>query len=195
MLDQVLEVFHIVPDYDLSIMRDKQTLFDITTNVLNGMRELMSSSFIESFLFCIIGIAGSTLSSLIITSIYNRRVRLIADVVTVPSEKSKLDWIIKDKNICVVSEEIPDGYSSYDSYVILLNRGNQTLQMKDFSLNNPPHIVFVEGQLWRYIKDTDGDTNSDNGNNYLIKLLKPKYDDSTNVNDVKLLTRKKIRLM
>lgn len=35
MLDQVLETFHVVPDYDLSIMKDKQTLFDITTNILN----------------------------------------------------------------------------------------------------------------------------------------------------------------
>ena len=31
MLDQVLEVFKVIPDYDLSIMKDKQTLFDITT--------------------------------------------------------------------------------------------------------------------------------------------------------------------
>ncbi len=37
MLDQVLETFHVVPDYDLSIMKDKQTLFDITTNILNGI--------------------------------------------------------------------------------------------------------------------------------------------------------------
>ena len=37
MLDQVLEVFGVVPDYDLSIMKDKQTLFDITTNILNGI--------------------------------------------------------------------------------------------------------------------------------------------------------------
>ena len=35
MLDQVLETFNVVPDYDLSIMKDKQTLFDITTNILN----------------------------------------------------------------------------------------------------------------------------------------------------------------
>ena len=40
MLDQVLQVFDIVPDYDLSIMKDKQTLFDITTNVLNGCKEV-----------------------------------------------------------------------------------------------------------------------------------------------------------
>lgn len=37
MLDQVLETFHVVPDFDLSIMKDKQTLFDITTNILNGI--------------------------------------------------------------------------------------------------------------------------------------------------------------
>ena len=37
MLDQVLDVFKVVPDYDLSIMKDKQTLFDITTNILNGI--------------------------------------------------------------------------------------------------------------------------------------------------------------
>jgi UDP-N-acetylglucosamine 2-epimerase (non-hydrolysing) len=33
MLDQVLETFEVIPDYDLSIMKDKQTLFDITTNI------------------------------------------------------------------------------------------------------------------------------------------------------------------
>ena len=33
MLDQVLNAFGVVPDYDLSIMKDKQTLFDITTGI------------------------------------------------------------------------------------------------------------------------------------------------------------------
>ena len=37
MLDQVLDAFHVTPDYDLAIMKDKQTLFDITTNILNGI--------------------------------------------------------------------------------------------------------------------------------------------------------------
>lgn len=41
MLDQVLDAFHVVPDYDLSIMKDKQTLFDITTNILNGIGEVL----------------------------------------------------------------------------------------------------------------------------------------------------------
>ena len=37
MLDQVLAAFSVKPDYDLSVMKDKQTLFDITTNILNGI--------------------------------------------------------------------------------------------------------------------------------------------------------------
>lgn len=41
MLDQVLETFHVVPDYDLSIMKQKQTLFDITTNILNRIKEVL----------------------------------------------------------------------------------------------------------------------------------------------------------
>ena len=41
MLDQVLGVFHVVPDFDLSIMKDKQTLFDITTNILNRIKAVL----------------------------------------------------------------------------------------------------------------------------------------------------------
>ncbi len=41
MLDQVLTAFGVVPDYDLSIMKEKQTLFDITTNILNGMGQVL----------------------------------------------------------------------------------------------------------------------------------------------------------
>lgn len=41
MLDQVLEVFDVVPDYDLSIMKEKQTLFDITANILNNIRKVL----------------------------------------------------------------------------------------------------------------------------------------------------------
>lgn len=41
MLDQVLEVFNVVPDYDLSIMKEQQTLFDITTNILNKIKAVL----------------------------------------------------------------------------------------------------------------------------------------------------------
>ena len=41
MLQQVLDAFQVVPEYDLAIMKDRQTLFDITINVMNGMREIL----------------------------------------------------------------------------------------------------------------------------------------------------------
>ena len=41
MLDQVLDAFKVVPDYDLSIMKEKQTLFDITTNILMRIKEVL----------------------------------------------------------------------------------------------------------------------------------------------------------
>lgn len=40
MLDQVLELFHITPDYDLNIMRPNQTLEDITSDVLSGLHDI-----------------------------------------------------------------------------------------------------------------------------------------------------------
>ena len=41
MLDQVLEAFSVKPDYDLSIMKDKQTLFDVTVNILERIKTVL----------------------------------------------------------------------------------------------------------------------------------------------------------
>lgn len=41
MLDQVLKAFNVVPDIDLAIMKEKQTLFDVTVNILNKMKEVL----------------------------------------------------------------------------------------------------------------------------------------------------------
>lgn len=41
MLDQVLHTFNIIPDYDLSVMQDRQTLFDLTTNILNKFQPVL----------------------------------------------------------------------------------------------------------------------------------------------------------
>lgn len=41
MLDQVLTAFDVVPDYDLSIMKAKQTLFDVTINILEKMKDVL----------------------------------------------------------------------------------------------------------------------------------------------------------
>ncbi len=43
MLDQVLTVFDVVPDYDLSIMEAKQTLFDVTTNILKKIQGVLEN--------------------------------------------------------------------------------------------------------------------------------------------------------
>ena len=41
MLDQVLSLFKIVPDYDLNVMKERQTLFDITCNILTGIKVVL----------------------------------------------------------------------------------------------------------------------------------------------------------
>ena len=43
MLDQVLETFQVIPDYDLSIMKEKQTLFDVTANILMRIKEVLEN--------------------------------------------------------------------------------------------------------------------------------------------------------
>ena len=44
MLDQVLHIFNIVPDYDLNIMKQGQDLYDVTARVLTGMRDVLVES-------------------------------------------------------------------------------------------------------------------------------------------------------
>ena len=42
MLDQVLNTFSVLPDYDLSIMKDKQSLFDVTINILERIKDVLN---------------------------------------------------------------------------------------------------------------------------------------------------------
>ena len=55
MLEQVLEAFNVEPDYDLSIMKDNQTLFDVTVNILERIQKVieieLSNSGLKLFLF------------------------------------------------------------------------------------------------------------------------------------------------
>ena len=44
MLDQVLQIFDITPDYDLNIMKQGQDLYDVTSRVLIGMRDILKES-------------------------------------------------------------------------------------------------------------------------------------------------------
>lgn len=43
MLDQVLRAFSVEPDYDLAIMKDRQTLFDVTTNILERIKAVLEA--------------------------------------------------------------------------------------------------------------------------------------------------------
>lgn len=44
MLDQVLHIFEVIPDYDLNIMKQGQDLYDVTARVLTGMRDVLKES-------------------------------------------------------------------------------------------------------------------------------------------------------
>ena len=44
MLDQVLKIFEVIPDYDLNIMKQGQDLYDVTARVLTGMREVLKEA-------------------------------------------------------------------------------------------------------------------------------------------------------
>ena len=43
MLNQILELFDIQPDYDLDVMRDNQSLFGVTTRILQGLEEILKT--------------------------------------------------------------------------------------------------------------------------------------------------------
>ncbi len=45
MLDQVLAAFNITPDYDLNIMKERQSLFDITASILNNIRNVLEKEY------------------------------------------------------------------------------------------------------------------------------------------------------
>ena len=45
MLDQVLEIFDVKPDYDLDIMKTRQSLAGITTSVLEGMEDVLKNIY------------------------------------------------------------------------------------------------------------------------------------------------------
>ncbi len=55
MLDQVLDIFGLIPDYDLNIMKPGQSLSDVTVNILQGI-----STVFEDFLPDILLVHGDT---------------------------------------------------------------------------------------------------------------------------------------
>ena len=121
MLDQVLEAFHIVPDYDLNLMKKGQTLSDITAGVLKGMEEVLKTEKPDMVL-----VHGDTTTTFAgaLAAFYNQIpighveaglrtynkyspfpeeanrqfVSVIADFNFAPTEKSKMNLIHEGKN-------------------------------------------------------------------------------------------------
>ena len=93
----------------------------------------------SDLLYCLLGIVGSSITSVIISWLFSSRFNLVADIVTVPSSESRFSK----------EEEINNqkGFIAYDTYVILENHGNQSLQMPDFAPLNMPHILINGGRL------------------------------------------------
>jgi UDP-N-acetylglucosamine 2-epimerase (non-hydrolysing) len=121
MLDQVLMAFDVLPDYDLSIMKDKQTLFDVTINILDKIKSVLeevkpdvvlvhgdtSTSFVTAlacfYLQISVGHVEAGLRTYNINSPYpeefNRQaVGIIANYNFSPTEMSKQNLINEGKN-------------------------------------------------------------------------------------------------
>ena len=62
MLEQVLDVFKVVPDYDLGIMKANQTLFTITTSILDKIQAVLEQE--NQILFLFMGILQPLLRQL-----------------------------------------------------------------------------------------------------------------------------------
>ena len=121
MLDQVLDIFKVTPDYDLSIMKEKQTLFDITTNILISIKEVIekekpdvclvhgdtSTSFVTAlacfYLMIPVGHVEAGLRTYNLLSPYpeefNRQaVSIISQYNFAPTERAKDNLISEGKN-------------------------------------------------------------------------------------------------
>lgn len=61
MLDQVLNTVGIIPDYDLSVMKEKQTLFDVTVGILNRIRIVLEA--VKSDIVLVHGDATTTFAA------------------------------------------------------------------------------------------------------------------------------------
>jgi len=157
MLDQVLDAFNVIPDYDLSIMKKGQTLFDITVNILNLMKSILeevkpdivlvhgdtSTTFITS-LACFytqipIGHVEAGLRTYNLKSPYpeefNRQaVGIIADYHFAPTEKSKQNLIRegkKEETIFVTGNTAIDALKKTTKLITAHRRENLGQPMKN----------------------------------------------------------------
>jgi len=175
MLDQVLEIFEITPDYDLNIMKAGQDLYDVTANVLLGMREVL-----ESFVPDVVLVHGdtTTTSATSLASFYqkiavghveaglrtgnlyspwpeeaNRQITgVLANYHFAPTTTSQNNLIKENKNPHNI---VVTGNTVIDALFLALNKinQNQTLQKRivtqitnsGYTIKNDKKVILVTG--------------------------------------------------
>ena len=174
MLDQVLRLFQIVPDYDLNIMKPNQDLFDVTNNVLLGLRKIllkeapeivlvhgdtttsMASSLAAFYLNIPVGHIEAGLRTNDIYSPFpeelNRQITSrISRLHFAPTEGARqnlIDEQVPDENIFVTGNTVIDSLLSVLTEAKKINYADSLIQTLPF-LNDKhkplPRIILVTG--------------------------------------------------
>ena len=174
MLDQVLELFKIVPDYDLNVMQPGQDLFDITSNVLLGIKKVleiekpdmvlihgdtttsMATAMASFYLQIPIGHVEAGLRTHDINSPFpeefNRQITSrIASLNFAPTEISRqnlLDEKVPESQIYVTGNTVIDALLSMVEKARIINFSDTILKKMPFLKqlkSNFPRIILVTG--------------------------------------------------
>ena len=174
LMDQALDIFEITPDFDLDIMKPEQDLFDVTSNVLFGMRKILSqehpdivlvhgdtttsmaTSMAAFYLQIPVGHVEAGLRTYNINSPFpeefNRQLTgRIAQFHFAPTEGARQNLLnekISDNHIYVTGNTIIDAlYSIINKAraVDFLEDTIDTMQFLNCGKNNLPRIILVTG--------------------------------------------------
>ncbi|VAW82551.1 UDP-N-acetylglucosamine 2-epimerase [hydrothermal vent metagenome] len=172
MLDQVLNLFKIKPDYDLNIMKPGQDLFDITTNVLQGVREVlltekpdvmlvhgdtttsMAASLAAFYLRIPVGHVEAGLRTYDINSPFpeelNRQITSrLADFHFAPTEQARQNLLseqVSDSQITVTGNTVIDALLSMLDKARELTFSSTLLERLPFLLEQKSHrIILITG--------------------------------------------------
>ena len=174
MLDQVLDLFEIIPDYDLDIMRSGQDLFDITSDVLVGMKNILSiespdivlvhgdttsamAASIASFYFKIpvghveAGLRTFKLNSPFPEELNRQLITRIAQFHFCPTRKSKQNLLnekVDESKIYVTGNTVIDALFLMVEKARLVNFSSSTLKSIPFlgsGVSKLPQIILVTG--------------------------------------------------
>lgn len=171
MLDQVLDLFKIKPDFDLNLMKPGQDLFDITSMVLEGLKKVirswkpdlilvhgdttttMAASMAAFYEKCPVGHVEAGLRTGDLLSPwpeeFNRRVAGLVSTLHFAPTKAAADNLLKEavpvENICVTGNTVIDAL--YEACSIIDSDANLRSQLdKQFSFLSPSkNIVLVTG--------------------------------------------------